>query len=92
MKKIWFGFYNYLIIPLFYLLIRMGGIFNDKIRRGLRGRKRMYEDLILDSVNFSKTKKMIWLHSSSLGEFEQAKPIIEALKKDENLTLDWPVD
>ena len=87
MKKIWFGFYNYLIIPLFYLLIRMGGIFNDKIRRGLRGRKRMYEDLILDSVNFSKTKKMIWFHSSSLGEFEQAKPIIEALKKDANLNI-----
>ncbi|MCK7516733.1 MAG: hypothetical protein MZV64_02900 [Ignavibacteriales bacterium] len=36
--------------------------------------------MILDSANFSKTKKMIWFHSSSLGEFEQAKPIIERLK------------
>jgi 3-deoxy-D-manno-octulosonic-acid transferase len=87
MKKIWFGFYNYIIIPLFYLLIQIGRIFNDKIRRGIRGRKRMFEELILDSANFSKTKKMIWFHSSSLGEFEQAKPIIEALKKDENLNI-----
>ena len=87
MKKIWFGFYNYLVIPLFYLLIQFGGIFNDKIRRGIRGRKRIFEELILDSANFSKTKKMIWFHSSSLGEFEQAKPIIEALKKDESLNI-----
>lgn len=87
MKKIWFGFYNYIIIPLFYILIQTGRIFNDKIRRGIRGRKRMFEELILDSANFSKTKKMIWFHSSSLGEFEQAKPIIEALKKDENLNI-----
>ena len=87
MKKIWFGFYNYLVVPLFYLLIQLGGIFNDKIRRGIRGRKRIFEELILDSANFSKTKKMIWFHSSSLGEFEQAKPIIEALKKDERLSI-----
>ena len=87
MKKIWFGFYNYLVIPIFYLMIQLGGIFNDKIRRGIRGRKRMFEELILDSANLSKTKKMIWFHSSSLGEFEQAKPIIEALKKDANLNI-----
>jgi 3-deoxy-D-manno-octulosonic-acid transferase len=87
MKIIWFVFYNYLVIPLFYLLIQIGGIFNDKIRRGIRGRKRMFEELILDSANLSKTKKMIWFHSSSLGEFEQAKPIIEALKKDANLNI-----
>lgn len=87
MKKIWFGFYNYLFIPLFYLLVQVSAIFNDKIRRGINGRKRMFEELILDSANFSKTKKMIWFHSSSLGEFEQAKPIIEALKKDERLSI-----
>jgi len=87
MKKIWFVFYNYLFIPLFYLLILVSGIFNNKIRRGIRGRKRMFEELILDSAIFSKTKKMIWFHSSSLGEFEQAKPIIEALKKDEGLSI-----
>jgi 3-deoxy-D-manno-octulosonic-acid transferase len=30
---------------------------------------------------------MIWFHSSSLGEFEQAKPIIEELKKDNNINI-----
>lgn len=87
MKQIWFGFYNYIFIPLFYIFIRIGGLFNEKVRRGIRGRKRIFEELILDSANLSKTKKIIWFHSSSLGEFEQAKPIIEALKKDKNINI-----
>lgn len=87
MKKVWFGIYNYLVIPIFYLLVRIGGIFNNKIRRGIRGRKRMFEELVLESANLNKTKKIIWFHSSSLGEFEQAKPIIEELKKDSTLNI-----
>ena len=87
LRKAWFGFYNYIFIPLFYVLIRMAGLFNEKVRRGLRGRKRIFEELILDSANLSKTKKIIWFHSSSLGEFEQAKPIIEALKKDPTINI-----
>ncbi len=87
MKTFWFGLYNYLIIPIFYIAVRIGSIFNNKIRRGLQGRKKMFEELIISSANLSKTKKLIWFHSSSLGEFEQAKPLIEALKKDSNLNI-----
>lgn len=87
MKKIWFIVYNYLIIPVFYALILLSSLFNSKIRRGIKGRKRMFEELILDAANLSKSKKLIWFHSSSLGEFEQAKPIIEELKKDKNINI-----
>lgn len=87
MKIIWFGIYNYLIMPVFYVVIRLGGVFNEKVRRGLKGRKRIFEELILNSANISKTKKLVWFHSSSLGEFEQAKPIIEDLKKDKNINI-----
>lgn len=87
MKTIWFGIYNYFIIPVFYVIIRIGGIFNEKVRRGLKGRKRIFEELILDSAGISKIKKLIWFHSSSLGEFEQAKPIIEDLKKNKNINI-----
>ena len=47
----------------------------------------MFEELILDAANLAKSKKLIWFHSSSLGEFEQAKPIIEELKKDKNINI-----
>lgn len=85
MKLIWFLFYNYIFIPIFYIAIRIGALFRRKIREGLQGRKRIFENLILDSSNLDKDKKMIWFHSSSLGEFEQAKPIIEELKKNKNI-------
>ncbi len=87
MKLIWFLFYNYFFIPLFYLAIRFSALFVKKIRDGLQGRKRIFENLILDSSNLDKEKKMIWVHSSSLGEFEQAKPIIEELKKNKNINI-----
>lgn len=87
MKLIWFIFYNYFFIPFFYLLIRIGAYFNKKIREGLDGRTRLFENLIIDASNIDKTKSMIWFHSSSLGEFEQAKPIIEQLKESKNINI-----
>lgn len=87
MKTIWYLIYNIFIIPLLYLLLRFSGLFKEKIRRGIAGRTRVYEDLILNASSLNKNKKLIWFHSSSLGEFEQAKPIIENLKKTKNVNL-----
>ena len=87
MKSLWFVFYNIIIIPFLYVGSRIVGIFNEKMRRGIIGRKRIFENLILDALSIDKSKKMIWFHSSSLGEFEQAKPIIEELKKKHNINI-----
>jgi len=87
MKFIWETIYNFLFIPFLYLLIKISGLFNSKIRRGIRGRKRIFEDLIVNCASLDKTKKLIWFHSSSLGEFEQAKPIIKELKKTRNFNI-----
>jgi len=81
MIKIWFFFYNVFILPPLYFTLLIGSFFNSKIRIGLKGRKRIFENLIIDAASLNKTKKLVWFHSSSLGEFEQAKPIIEELKK-----------
>ena len=87
MKNIWPFLYNYLIIPVFYIGVRFLGLFNAKVRRGIRGRKRVFEEVILNAAEIDKTKKLIWFHSSSYGEFEQAKPIIKELKKNNNLNI-----
>ncbi len=87
MIKIWFFFYNVFILPPLYFALLIGSLFNSKIRIGLRGRKRIFENLIIDAASLNKTKKLIWFHSSSLGEFEQAKPIIEELKKKFNVNI-----
>lgn len=87
MKTLWYIFYDLVVIPFLYSTLRIGGIFNNKIRRGIQGRKRVYEEIILNALSIDKKKKLVWFHSSSLGEFEQAKPIIEELKKTRNINV-----
>jgi len=87
MVKTWFLFYNVFILPPLYISLLIGSLFNSKIRTGLKGRKRIFENLIIDAASLNKPKKLIWFHSSSLGEFEQAKPIIEELKKSYDVNI-----
>jgi len=87
MKKIWFLIYNIFVIPVLYVLIHTAGLFDKKVKRGITGRKRIFEELILNAAALDKSKKLIWFHSSSLGEFEQAKPIIEELRKDKGINI-----
>lgn len=87
MKSFWKIIYNLFIVPLLYIIIKISSFFNSKIRRGIRGRKRIFEDLIINAASLDKTKHLIWFHSSSLGEFEQAKPIIKELKNTRNFNI-----
>ena len=87
MKKIWQIVYNTFFIPVLYLILIFISLFNKKIRTGISGRKRIFEELILSRLTLDISKKIIWFHSSSLGEFEQAKPIIEKLKKDTDVKI-----
>ncbi|HEX9251634.1 MAG TPA: glycosyltransferase N-terminal domain-containing protein, partial [Ignavibacteriaceae bacterium] len=80
-------FYNFLVLPFLYAVLHSAGLFNKKIRTGIIGRKRVYEELILSATSIDKNKKLIWFHSSSLGEFEQAKPIIERLKQEKDVNV-----
>ncbi len=57
------------------------GLVNNKAKRALRGRKKLFIKLREDISRFKPNGKRIWFHSSSMGEFEQAKPIIAELKK-----------
>ena len=87
MKKVWQLVYNTFFIPVLYLILVFFSLFNRKVRTGISGRKRVFEELILNRLTLDLSKKTIWFHSSSLGEFEQAKPIIEKLKKETNVNI-----
>ena len=87
MKKFWFLFYNLFIVPVLYLGVRIVGLYNNKVKRGIKGRRRIFEELIVNAAAIQKSNKLIWFHSSSLGEFEQAKPIIEELVNSGNITV-----
>lgn len=76
---IWKFLYNLLIVPFLYGLFHLGTLFNSKIRRGVSGRRNLFEQLADSAAPLTNTNR-VWFHASSLGEFEQAKPIIVALK------------
>lgn len=80
LKKIWSILYNIIFIPIFWILLQAASLFNSKIRRGIRGRRDLFGQLKRDVARL-KYAKRIWFHSSSMGEFEQAKPIIAALRE-----------
>lgn len=67
-----------LLYNLFLLLyagaVRFLSPWNEKARLWLRGRKNF--------PSFDNPGKIIWMHCSSLGEFEQGRPLLEAVRKE----------
>lgn len=80
MKTVWFIIYNVIGLPLFWLIIMTAGLFKQKFRIGIAGRKNLFANLQGQLSKLGDGSKNIWFHVSSLGEFEQAKPIISKLR------------
>ncbi len=47
----------------------------------LAGRQNYFQNLQNWKASLNQNDKIIWMHCASLGEFEQGRPIIEAIKK-----------
>ncbi|MET1056555.1 MAG: glycosyltransferase N-terminal domain-containing protein [Pedobacter sp.] len=69
--------YNFAIF-LYKIVLHIASIFNTKAKLFLKGRKNIF-NIIKNEVDV--TKKHIWFHFASLGEFEQGRPVLEELKK-----------
>ncbi len=67
--------YNFGIV-FFSFLLRIAAPFNVKAKQLLIGRRETWQKLKL----FQASGKIIWVHCASLGEFEQGRPLIEAIK------------
>ncbi|MDI1257124.1 MAG: glycosyltransferase N-terminal domain-containing protein [Flavobacterium sp.] len=59
-------------------LLKIVALFSPKIRLFVDGRKTVFTTL---SQKIKPSDKTIWLHSASLGEFEQGLPVIEKLRE-----------
>jgi 3-deoxy-D-manno-octulosonic-acid transferase len=84
MSFLWGIFYNVIFIPLLFVSYHVYALFNDKARDGLNGRKGLFDRLKnqipFKSAGGRENLPVIWFHCASVGEFEQAKPIITAVK------------
>ena len=70
-------FYN-IFVSLLISGMKIGAIFNYKLKKGLAGRRQSC-DIVKSSI--SRDDKVIWMHAASLGEYEQGLPVLEKLKE-----------
>ena len=65
-------------IFLYSVLIKLAAPFNIKAKQISAGREQTFAGL---QELIKHDKPIIWVHCASLGEFEQGRPVIEAIKK-----------
>lgn len=80
MLWVWRAIYNFLL-PAFLLLVRILAAVNPKIKASLEGRRNLFERLQRQVKTLPPSDKRIWFHVASVGEFEQARPLIADLHK-----------
>jgi 3-deoxy-D-manno-octulosonic-acid transferase len=66
----------------FRIWLAIAALFDRKIRDGIVGRKHLFETIKAHYLDVAKERRKILIHVSSYGELEQAKPVIEALKRE----------
>lgn len=73
-----FALYKF-VVRLYGLAISIAGAFNDKAKQWRNGRKNWRHDLKV-KINSFNGAEVLWFHCASYGEFEQGRPLIEALR------------
>lgn len=71
-----------ILVSLFSGLSLLFALVNSKLRKQLQGQRNSLKQLL----NFSKKGKLVWIHVASLGEYEQALPIIDRIKQKQTET------
>ena len=74
-----------LIVYIYFLLIRIAALFgHKKARKLVEGQKATLTKV--REEEWTKVQGAIWIHAASVGEFEQARPIIERIKEENERT------
>jgi 3-deoxy-D-manno-octulosonic-acid transferase len=74
-------FFYSLFLKLYHLAARALAIKNKKANFWVQGRQQIWEKISLLKKEKLGNGQILWVHCASLGEFEQARPIIEAIKQ-----------
>jgi len=61
----------------YYLMVRLAANWNPKAKKWISGRQGWKEQL---AGAFAPGDRVVWFHCASLGEFEQGRPVIEAVR------------
>ena len=68
-------------IVIYFVLwgIAIASLFNEKVRKMWRGEREAFKIL---KQKVDPNAKYIWFHAASLGEFEQGRPLMDRIRKD----------
>ncbi|MFC2115445.1 3-deoxy-D-manno-octulosonic acid transferase [Bacteroidota bacterium] len=66
-------------IRIYYFLIQIASLSNPKAKQWIKGRRGLFRRI---SREVDPTEPLIWFHCSSLGEFEQGRPVIEQIRRE----------
>ncbi|PSJ77368.1 3-deoxy-D-manno-octulosonic acid transferase [Sphingobacteriales bacterium UPWRP_1] len=69
-----------IFIYIYVAAAQFAALFNNKAAKWVAGRKNLWNQ-IDSALPGMATKKRVWVHCASLGEFEQGRPVIEAIKQ-----------
>lgn len=64
---------------LYHLAVRLAAPFNLKARQWVDGRKDLWQRL---EAKRDALQGCLWMHCASVGEFEQGRPVLEAIKRE----------
>eukprot|EP01136_Pigoraptor_vietnamica_P035980 Opistho-1_new@101923 len=64
-------------IGMYGLLLKLVAPFNAKAKLFVNGRKNLFLEIL---QKIDGKEQSIWFHFASLGEFEQGRPVLEAIK------------
>ena len=86
---LWKTLYNTFVIPALTVGFYTAARFSPKISEGLAGRRSVFDSIAEQLSSARELSQTAWFHFTSVGEFEQAKPLIEALKDDVRIVLTY---
>src|SRR5882757_901645 len=74
--------FYHVFLWLYKIGIRLISPWNQKAKLWLGGRKGLFERIGAEISGARQGGPVIWMHCSSLGEFEQGRPVLEGLRKE----------
>lgn len=74
-------FYNFLVVPVMFLIYHLGALVNRKYRRGIIGRYQIFSQVSEFLGREDRKRDIFLVHCSSMGEFEHIKPFVRILRQ-----------
>jgi 3-deoxy-D-manno-octulosonic-acid transferase len=78
--------YNLIAVPLLFLGFHLAALLSrfgirrfDKVRSGMEGRRTLFADLAAQLQKVKSFGPRFWIHAASMGEYEQARPLLQEI-------------